>query len=56
MWEAVVVLVKPENVTCTRIVCATVSKSTSANPVPGDAFGGSSLGPVNMAVYTMGTA
>src|SRR5258707_11278366 len=48
--DAVVSLVRPVKSTRTRIVLAAMSKSTSANPVPGDALGGLSLGPLSVAV------
>ena len=56
MWEAVVPLVSPEKSTTTRIEWAAMSKSTSAKPVPGELFGGLSLGPLRDAVNTSGTA
>jgi hypothetical protein len=37
------------NNTWTRIVFATVSMVTNAEPVPGDMFGGDSLGPLRVA-------
>src|ERR1019366_8820979 len=39
MWEAVVVPPRPENVTCTSIVCASVLMMTVACPVPGEPVG-----------------
>jgi len=53
MCDAVVLPVSPENVTCTCMVWATGSMSTCAVPVPGDAFGGDSLGPVRVARYVL---
>ena len=41
---------RPLKVTCTRIVCAVVSKSTIVKPVPGEALGGDSAGPDRFAV------
>ena len=52
MWAAVVFPIRPENVACTRIVKSTSSMVTVANPVPGEALGGASLGPSRDAVYT----
>jgi hypothetical protein len=46
MCEAVVVPVKPLNVTLTVIECAVVSHKTDAFPVAGDAFGGNSFAPL----------
>jgi hypothetical protein len=46
MWDAVVVPSSPENVSETIFnVFAVESIIISAEPVPGDAFGGDSLGP-----------
>src|SRR5207302_7074530 len=53
MCDAVVVPTNPLNVTRTRIVFAVVSKSTSANPVPGEAFVGDSDGPSRKASNVM---
>ena len=50
MCELVVFPIKPLKVTCTRIVCAVLSKSTWAKPVPGDAFAGDSLNPSRLAI------
>src|ERR1700704_55892 len=49
MCEAVVVPVRPLKETCTCIVLPTVSKSTSANPVPSEVLGGTSLAPLRLA-------
>jgi hypothetical protein len=51
--DAVVPAVKPLNVTSTNNVFATSSVITVAKPVPGDAFGGDSPGPVRLAVYVI---
>jgi len=48
--DAVVVPSKPLNDTSTNNVFATSSVVTVAKPVPGDAFGGDSPGPVRLAV------
>ena len=56
MWEAVVVPVKPVNVTFTPLIRETGSIVTVVKPVPGDAFGGSSAGPERLAVNTIGAA
>jgi hypothetical protein len=49
MCAAVVFVVRPVNDTWTRIVFATVSMVTNAEPVPGESFGGDSLGPLRVA-------
>ena len=49
MCDAVVVPSKSLNDTWTSIVFATVSMVTNAEPVPGDVFGGDSLGPLRVA-------
>jgi hypothetical protein len=51
--DAVVPAVKPLNVTSTNNVFATSFVITVAKPVPGDAFGGDSPGPVRLAVYVI---
>jgi hypothetical protein len=49
MWDAVVVPSRPENVSETMFrVFAVVSIVITAKPVPGDALGGASPGPVNV--------
>jgi hypothetical protein len=53
MCDAVVSDVSPENATCTVRVFRTVSIVTIAFPVPVDALGGDSFGPVKDAVATM---
>ena len=52
----VVVPRRPLKMTSTRIVWATSSIVTIAVPVPGEAFGGASAGPLNVAVNKMGAA
>src|SRR5215831_12047760 len=54
MCDAVVGAAKSLNDTCTRIVCATISKSTSADPLPGDAPPVISMGPLRLAKYIIG--
>src|SRR3954452_10896202 len=46
MCDAVVVPSRPAKVTSTSIVLRTSSIKTTASPVPGDAFGGDSAGPL----------
>jgi hypothetical protein len=54
MCDAVVVPSKPWNVTLmTDNVFATSSVITVAEPVPGDAFGGDSPGPVRLTEYVI---
>src|SRR5437660_1484263 len=50
MCEAVVVDSSPENVTLTVSRCVAASYVTTVVPVPGDAFGGDSAGPVSVPV------
>jgi hypothetical protein len=51
MWDAVVPAVNPENVSDTIFnVFAVVSITITAEPVPGDPFGGDSPGPVIITV------
>ncbi len=52
MCAAVVPASKPWNWTCTRIVIADAFIVTVVNPVPGEPFGGDSLGPSRFAVNT----
>jgi hypothetical protein len=56
MCEAVTTPVSPAKVVCTRMVFSTSSMVTSATPMPPEALGGASDGPVRMAWYTMVTA
>src|SRR5574340_1212075 len=53
MCAAVVVPSKPENVASTRMVLSTSSIVIVARPVPGEALGGASFGPLRLAVYWM---
>jgi hypothetical protein len=50
--DAVVVPVSPEKETCTVIVTLSTSTVTTAVPVPGEALGGDSFGPLNVAENT----
>jgi hypothetical protein len=50
MCAAVVIPIRSKKVAWTLIVWATASISTIANPVPGEALGGTSLGPSRLAV------
>src|SRR5262245_43169559 len=54
MCDAVVGAAKLLNDTCTRIVCATISKSTSANPVADGALPVITMGPLRFAKYMIG--
>src|SRR3954452_16168040 len=56
MWDAVVAASDPEKLAETANVCRAVSRTTSANPVPGEVLGGLSAGPVNVATYSTGVA
>ncbi len=56
MCEAVVVPSRPEKVTCTRKVCAVLSNRTSPKPIPGEALGGLSAGPLRSATYRIMSA
>src|SRR4051812_25010895 len=56
MCEAMVVPSKPAKITSTVIAWAARSKVTNACPVPGDAFGGASFGPLSCAIYVIGAA
>src|SRR6266542_4577626 len=49
MCDAAVPATRPLKLTCTRIVLAMVSRVTVVNPVPGEAFGGLSAGPLRLA-------
>src|SRR6266487_6985270 len=51
MWDAVVLPSNPLNTAWTCIVCAVASTSTAPVPVPGDALGGDSFGPLRFAKY-----
>jgi hypothetical protein len=51
MWDAVVISTSPENVSETILnVFAVESIRITAKPVPGDAFGGDSPGPLIVTV------
>ena len=50
MCEAVVPVVRPKKLTCTRMVLSTSSIVTIAFPVPGETLGGDSFGPLRFAV------
>ncbi len=56
MCDAVVVPKRSEKLSFTSNVLAAVLKNTSANPVPGEAFGGLSLGPSRVAEYSITAA
>src|SRR5215208_7458800 len=50
MCEAVVVPTRPLKLMVTDIMCVVVSQLTEAVPVPGEALGGNSLGPLRTAL------
>src|SRR5882724_11433552 len=56
MWDAVTVPDRPLKATCTRIVLAARSKVTRTVPVPSEALGGLSLGPLRVAEKSNGRA